>query len=160
MDATLGEGEMAQWVAWKSATDRVWDAVAREIMSATGMSASEFAVLSRVVEGGGRMRQGEIGQLLGWRRPRLSRLLARMEGRGLVARTADGPGRVVIATTAGRDAVALACPAHARAVRAALIGLVPAGSADGFWAAIEAIGSAENGRAPACAGSSLTDADE
>ena len=157
----LGEGEMAQWVAWKRATDRVWDAVAREITSATGMSASEFAVLSRVVEGGGgRMRQGEIGQLLGWQRPRLSRLLARMEGRGLVARTADGPGRVVIATAAGRDAVALARPAHARAVRAALIDLVPAGSADGFWAAIDAIGSAENGRAPAPAGSSLTGADE
>lgn len=139
---------MAKWVSWKRAMDRVWDAVAREITSATGMSASEFAVLSRIVEGGGRMRQREIGVLLGWQRPRLSRLLARMEERGLVTRTVDGPGRMVIATAAGREAVAVARPAHARAVRAALIDLVPTGSTDGFWLSINAIGEAQDGQPP------------
>ncbi len=121
--------------------DRVGDCVARDIAAATGMSASEFAVLSRVVEEGkGQLRQNEIAELLDWQRSRLSRLLTRMEGRGLVVRTPDGPGRLIVATQAGHDAVATARPAHAQAVRQTVFGLVPADTAESFWTTIDAIG--------------------
>jgi DNA-binding MarR family transcriptional regulator len=145
--ALLGTDEMARWTAWKRAMDSVWDSVAHEVAAAACLSASEFAVLSRVVEGGGgELRQNAIAELLGWQRSRLSRLLTRMEGRGLVIRTAQGHGRLVVATRAGHDAVASARPAHAVALRRALFGLVPADAAESFWTTIGAIGTSPSPR--------------
>jgi DNA-binding MarR family transcriptional regulator len=140
VEALLDTDEMARWTAWKRATDRVWESVAHDVAAAAGLSASEFAVLSRVVEGGGELRQNAIAELLDWQRSRLSRLLTRMEGRGLVSRTAEGLGRLVCATRAGHDAVATARPAHADALRRALFGLVPDDAAASFWTTIGVIG--------------------
>ena len=141
MGALLDTAERARWTAWKRAMDGVWENVAHGVAAASGLSASEFAVLSRVVEeGGGELRQNAIAELLGWQRSRLSRLLTRMDGRGLVIRTAQGPGRLVVATRAGHDAVATARPAHADALRQALFGLVPDDAAESFWTTIGAIG--------------------
>jgi len=82
---------MARWQVWKQASDVVWETVAREINVATGLSGADFAVLSRVVErGAGSLRQHELATMLGWQPSRLSRQIARMEGRGLVSRMVDG----------------------------------------------------------------------
>ncbi|MGI5505493.1 MarR family winged helix-turn-helix transcriptional regulator [Lentzea sp. CA-135723] len=136
---TLSEGEMARWIAWKRANDAVLAAVAQEIQSASGLSAADFAVLSRVIENGdGRMRQHDLGRMLDWKRARLSRQLSRMAERGLVLRE-DGVGRrmVVSATDEGRAALAEARPAHARAVRRALFDRAPDGA---FWEVIQELG--------------------
>ncbi|GAB3885091.1 hypothetical protein GCM10029964_047220 [Kibdelosporangium lantanae] len=135
MAQTLDDSEMARWIAWKRANDAVLTAVAREIQDAAGLSAADFAVLSRVIENGdGHMPQQDLGAMLDWKRARLSRQLSRMAERGLLRRE-DGPGRrvVVLATDEGRAALAAARPAHARAVRRALLERTREPGADVFW---------------------------
>ncbi|WP_413754832.1 helix-turn-helix transcriptional regulator [Streptomyces sp. MMBL 11-3] len=142
MTTPLDDAEMAQWVAWKRANDAVTAAVANEIHSASGLSLPDFSILSRVIENGsGRMPQQELGLMLDWQRARLSRQLSRMAERDLLTRE-GGPGgrRVIIATDAGRRALAAARPAHARAVRHAL--LSPAMNRETFWTAVHTIADA------------------
>jgi len=141
MTRLLDDAEMARWIAWKRAHEAVLSAVAQEIHSAAGLSAADFAVLSRVIENGqGRMPQQDLGTMLDWKRARLSRQLSRMADRGLVWRE-DGQGRRVMigATDEGRTALAAARPAHARAVRHALFERILAPGSDGFWNVIQDI---------------------
>ncbi len=131
----LDDGESARWTAWKWANDAVAAAVAEAIQEASGLSVPDFSVLSRVLEdGGGRMHQQELGNLLGWQRARLSRQLSRMTERDLVERSTDaGRRRLVAATAGGRRALGLARPAHAETVRRVL--LAPSSGPGGsvFW---------------------------
>jgi DNA-binding MarR family transcriptional regulator len=143
MTQPLNDDEMARWTAWKRANEAVLAAVAREIHSAAGLSAADFAVLSRVIENGdGRMPQQDLGAMLSWKRARLSRQLSRMAERGLLQRE-DGHGRRVLitATDEGRTALAAARPAHARAVRRALFKHTLAPGSDDFWNVIQEIAS-------------------
>ncbi|MFC0436921.1 MarR family winged helix-turn-helix transcriptional regulator [Kutzneria buriramensis] len=118
----LTDEEMALWQAWKLASETVRTHIAADITAATGLSDPDFGVLTRVVElSGGRMRQNRLAELMGYHRSRLSHHLARMEERGLISREAVGSGMEVVATAAGREAVALARPVHAAAVREHLI---------------------------------------
>jgi DNA-binding MarR family transcriptional regulator len=140
MTAPLDDAEMAQWLAWKQANDAVTTAVATDIHDASNLSVPDFSILSRVIEdGAGHMPQQELGLMLGWQRARLSRQLSRMAERGLLTRE-DGPAgrRVIIATDAGRAALAAARPAHARAVRRALLSRA-APELGAFWAVIHAV---------------------
>ena len=140
MTSPLDDAEMAQWIAWKRANDAVTAAVAQEIQSASALSVPDFSILSRVIEnGGGRMPQQELGLMLGWQRARLSRQLSRMADRGLLIRE-DGPAgrRFVVATDAGRTALEAARPAHARAVRRALLRHATTERA-AFWSTVHAI---------------------
>ncbi|MFI6347365.1 MarR family winged helix-turn-helix transcriptional regulator [Streptomyces sp. NPDC050560] len=138
MTQPLDDSETQRWTAWKRANEAVLAEVAREIQGASGLSAADFAVLSRVVEnGGGRMPQHDLGVLLDWKRARLSRQLSRMAERGLLLREADHGRRVlVVATDEGRAALAAARPAHARAVRRALLAHASAPGRDAFWQVI------------------------
>lgn len=141
MSTSLSAAENLRWEAWKHAQAAVNDAVERAIESASGLSGPEFAVLSRVVElGDGTLGQNRLAASLGWDRSRLSRQLTRMAARGLLVSTATSGGaarRQIVATEDGRHRVHLARPAHARAVRAAL--LEPASTATGFWVGIKAL---------------------
>ncbi|HWO61328.1 MAG TPA: MarR family transcriptional regulator, partial [Umezawaea sp.] len=81
----------------------------------------------------------DLGTALDWKRARLSRQVTRMAERGLVRRE-PGSGReqIVVATDAGSAALAAARPAHAQAVRQAL--LAPGAAVDaGFWDVVRAI---------------------
>jgi DNA-binding MarR family transcriptional regulator len=119
----LSPDEMALWHAWKRAAERVRTSVAADITAQTGLSDPDFAVLTRVVEiGGGRLRQNQLAELMGYHRSRLSHHLSRMEDRGLITRRAAGSGVEVIITEAGQEAVDRARPIHAAAVRRHLIG--------------------------------------
>jgi DNA-binding MarR family transcriptional regulator len=148
MKEPLDDAETARWTAWKRANDTVLAAVAREIYDAAGLSAADFAVLSRVIEdGGGRLPQQDLGVMLDWKRARLSRQLSRMAERGLLRRE-EGHGRrvLIIETGEGRTALAAARPAHARAVRRALFARTAARGSDAFWDVIyEIAASAEQG---------------
>jgi DNA-binding MarR family transcriptional regulator len=124
VDDRLTPAELDLWHAWKLAAESVRTQVAADIMAATGLSDPDFGVLTRVVEvGGGRMRQSELAESMGYHRSRLSHHLTRMEDRGLVARepAAAGGGVDVVATEIGVAAVADARPAHAVAVRRHLL---------------------------------------
>ena len=137
----LDDAETARWTAWKHANEAVSAAVAQEIQVAAGLSVADFSVLSRVIEnGGGRMAQQELGVMLGWQRARLSRQLSRMADRELLLREAGPAGRrLVTATEAGRGALAAARPAHARAVRRALLSHAAAPGHDSFWQVLQHI---------------------
>ncbi|MFD3450767.1 MarR family winged helix-turn-helix transcriptional regulator [Streptomyces sp. NPDC058691] len=139
LDAT----ETAQWTTWKHANEAVAVAVAQEIQAAAGLSVADFSVLSRVIENGsGRLAQNELGAMLGWQRPRLSRQLSRMADRGLLVGEAGTAGRrLITATEAGRDALAAARPAHARAVRRVLLSRAQASPNDTFWNVLQHIAS-------------------
>ena len=121
MDRVTAE-ELGLWHSWKSATESVRTLVAADIMAATGLSDPDFSVLTRVVElGGGRMRQNQLAESMGYHRSRLSHHLSRMEERGLVGRESAHGGVDVIATASGAEAVAAARPVHAAAVRRHLL---------------------------------------
>lgn len=141
MSTSLSAAENLQWEAWKHAQAAVNEAVEQAIESASGLSGPDFAVLSRVVElGDGTLGQNQLAASLGWDRSRLSRQLTRMAARGLLVSTATSGGaarRQIVATNDGRDRVRRARPAHARAVRVAL--LEPSATAADFWAGVEAL---------------------
>jgi DNA-binding MarR family transcriptional regulator len=140
MGRRLTEDELASWVAWKRATDAVWDQVAAAISAASGLSTADFSVLTRAGEGRRPVRQQDLADDLGWSRSRLSRQVARMEDRGLIRRSATPSTTTVEATAEGRRLVAVARDAHAEAVRAALLERVPTGGAQTFWRAVEMLG--------------------
>lgn len=144
MTGPLSSTETAQWLAWKRANDAVLAAVAEEIHGASALSVADFSVLSRIIENGdGRMSQQELGEMLDWKRARLSRQLTRMAERGLLQReTAHGRRLLVTATDQGADALAAARPAHARAVRRALLARVAPPDSDTFWNVIQHIAAA------------------
>lgn len=118
----LTDDEMALWCAWKLASETVRTRIAADINLTTGLSDPDFGVLTRVVEiGGGRMRQNQLAELMGFHRSRLSHHLRRMEERGLITRDRAGTGMDVVATTAGTAAVEQARPLHAASVRKHLL---------------------------------------
>lgn len=81
----------------------------RRLRSAANVSRAEFQVLSTLNEiTDGRLRPGELGELLGWEKSRVSHQLTRMESRGLVDRVhcdSDARGTWISLTPVGRDAV-------------------------------------------------------
>jgi DNA-binding MarR family transcriptional regulator len=121
--APLTNDELALWTEWKMTSEAVRARVAADIQEGTGLSDPDFGVLTRVVElGGGRLRQNQLADSMGWHRSRLSHHLSRMEQRGLITRQDAAEGGVaVLVTDAGRDAVTVARPIHADAVRRHLL---------------------------------------
>jgi DNA-binding MarR family transcriptional regulator len=140
VDERLDADELTGWVAWKRASDAVWDHVVAAIIAASGLSAADFSVLTRAVEGTQPLRQQDLVDDLGWSRSRLSRQVARMEERGLVRRTASPASTVVEATAEGRRRVAVARSAHAEAVRTALLERVGEAEREAFWRTVRVLG--------------------
>ena len=93
----------------------------RELLAGSGLSSAEFAVLVPLSETPAeKLRSRDLCRELGWDRTRLSHLVARMQQRGLVRRSAcadDARGSVVELTAEGRRAIIDAAPAHTDAVR-------------------------------------------
>ena len=115
---SLTPQELHIWHAFQDMAEEVRGRVGRDISEATGLSGSEFGVLSRLVGiGKGEMRQQELANVMKWEKSRLSHQLTRMEDRGLIKReTADGA--VVIAPTKlGRQKLTEALPVRAESVK-------------------------------------------
>lgn len=135
---TGDEGE--RWSAWKRAAEAVMAGVGESIADSAGISASDFSVLTRLVEeGGGSLRQQHLADQLDWERSRLSRHLSRMEGRGLITRRQNGPERWIAATDEGRAIVVEARRAHATAVRRLLFDRIPPAEREMFWSTVSRI---------------------
>ena len=119
----LSPQELRVWHAFRLMGDDVLDRVGRDIAAATGLSGSDFAVLSRIANfGKGEMRQQKLADMLGWEKSRLSHHLTRMQQRGLIERReADGRIVLVILTEFGRETLDQARPVHATSVRRNLL---------------------------------------
>ena len=103
----------------------------RELQATSGLSLSDYDVLVHLTDvPDGRLRSFELGDGLQWEKSRVSRQVARMAERGLVAKEVapeDGRGAYVTLTRAGRRAIREAAPAHVELVRQLLFdGLTPA----------------------------------
>ncbi len=121
----LTDSEIALWHAFKRAAEVVRGRAAAEILRETGLSDADFAVVTRIVDAGGRMRQNELATSMDWHRSRLSHQLTRMVDRQLVRRLEVDNGVEVEITVDGRKLAELARPVHAAAVRALLIERIP-----------------------------------
>jgi DNA-binding MarR family transcriptional regulator len=122
--APLSESERELWFAIKKLGEHALSQVGNEIERCTGLSGSDFGVLTRLEDlGGGALGQSELGKSLDWDKSRLSHHLSRMEKRDLVAReTAEGGrGVIIVITETGRREIAAARPIHADAVRRHLL---------------------------------------
>ena len=140
-DEALDPDEVAIWHAFKRVGETVSAAVERDILAASGLTGSEFGVLTRLVDlGEGRLRQQELATSMRWDKSRLSHQLTRMQKRDLVSRTNVDPSTVLVEITdAGRAALAPARPAHARSIRAHLLDRLDESGRAEFAAAMEAI---------------------
>ena len=102
----LSYDEQRAWRAWLDAHARLSARLNRELQATSGLSLSDYDVLVHLTDvPDGRLRAFELGDGLQWEKSRVSRQVARMATRGLVARQAspeDGRGAYVTITPAGR----------------------------------------------------------
>lgn len=124
--------DRAAWSAYRRLRERVDTLVARDLERQCKLSMAEYDVLATLAEMQTRVdcvRVRGLAAELEWAHSRLSRLLGRMEQRGLIAREPcerDGRGDDVLLTDSGRAAIDGARPAHDAAVREHLSGRLTA----------------------------------
>jgi len=98
--------------------EEVLGRVGRDISEATGLSGSEFGVLSRLSGiGKGQMRQQELANVMGWEKSRLSHQLTRMEDRGLIKRKSEEGAVLIVLTKFGKEKLGEALPVRAESVK-------------------------------------------
>lgn len=119
----LSPHELRVWHAFLLMGEDVLGRVGRDIAQATGLSGSEFGVLSRLAGiGKGEMRQQALARVMGWDKSRLSHQLTRMQRRELIERHPIDVGAVlVVLTNHGREKLDAARPVHAESVRRNLL---------------------------------------
>jgi hypothetical protein len=102
----LNDREIQILMVFKKVSDTVMGKISADIEEATGLSGVEFGVLLRIEElGPAPIRQQGLAESLEWEKSRLSHLLTRMEGRGLVKRKADGPKNTTVFSTRPRGLI-------------------------------------------------------
>jgi DNA-binding MarR family transcriptional regulator len=113
------------WAAWRSL-----DAMHRQLGHAlegllqndAGLSGADFQVLSTLCEADNTMlRSGDLAELIGWEKSRLSHQVSRMQARGLVERReceSDLRGTWIAITDAGHELARAAMPERIAAMRA------------------------------------------
>jgi len=93
----------------------------RRLQADAGISSADFEILASLSEDAThRLRAGQIGDIIGWEKSRVSHQITRMEQRGLVRREEcddDARGVWVVLTTEGSDAVQSAAKDRQDAVR-------------------------------------------
>ena len=111
-----------------------------ETAGPTAVTQRQFAVLAAVAAREG-LTQADLVRSTGIDRSTLAELVARMLGKGLIARersNEDGRANTVSLTDKGRGALAEAQP-RAHAADQAILKLVPSGKRGGFLAALRAL---------------------
>ncbi|MDN4486653.1 MarR family winged helix-turn-helix transcriptional regulator [Demequina sp. SYSU T00039] len=118
------ERETALWRALTLMGRRLQGILEQRLQASVGISVPDFEILSALARSeDGRMRAGELGEMLGWEKSRTSHHVSRMEARDLVSRVTcheDLRGTWVEIRSQGRLKAAAAQRVHADAVRAAL----------------------------------------
>jgi DNA-binding MarR family transcriptional regulator len=118
---TLSENEMRAWQAFMHAQHDVIETLDRELRDAHGLTLGEYDVLIRLARAPDlSLRMSDLADRVLLSPSGLTRLVDRLERRGLVARQADtGDGRVALArlTPDGRRTATLAARTHLRGIR-------------------------------------------
>lgn len=117
----LTPAEQYAWRNFVRLQSKLIGRLSRDLQTESNLSAADYTVLVNLTElPEGRLRFLDLARAVEWEKSRMSHHLARMTKRGLVTREAcpeDGRGAFVVATPAGRKAIAAAAPRHAVAVR-------------------------------------------
>ena len=117
----LSPQEFRVWHAFRVMHEDVLGRVGRDITQATGLSGSEYGVLSRLA-GKGEIRQQVLAGMMAWDKSRLSHQLTRMQERSLIERRrVDGKTVLIVLTRLGREKLDAARPVHADSVRRNLL---------------------------------------
>ena len=122
MDTTwLTEDERATWVRLVAVVELLPGALDSQLRRDANLTHFEYFVLAMLSEAAERtLRMTSLAQRTNATLPRLSHVVRRLEGRGLVERfpcAEDGRATNARLTPAGRDAVVAAAPGHVGAVR-------------------------------------------
>jgi DNA-binding MarR family transcriptional regulator len=110
------------WSALTEAHARVARQLTTALQRACGLSITDFEILLRL--GQADQRIGELAGAVRLSQPALSRAVARLAGRGWLARSGspgDARGVLVTLTPAGQDVLVTATAAHAATIKAALL---------------------------------------
>jgi DNA-binding MarR family transcriptional regulator len=122
----LDDEQQQTWRAWLDVNAALFARISRELQAKNGLSLQDYDVLvalTDVPEGSVRMR--DLGVKLQWEKSRLSKHLARMAARGLIARREchdDRRGAFVELTDEGLAAIRAAAPDHAALVKDVFFG--------------------------------------
>ncbi|MGH9122020.1 MAG: MarR family winged helix-turn-helix transcriptional regulator [Acidimicrobiales bacterium] len=118
------------WRSWIAMADLLRTQLSRDLLQETGLSGPDYAVLVNLSEApGGRLRMSDLAESLCWSKSRLSHQVARMGGRGLVARegcSSDARSTYAVLTPCGRQEINRAAPLHVASVRQHLFDLLDA----------------------------------
>ena len=113
------------WVALTAAHARVSNRLAAALTGECGLTINEFEILLRLEHAGdGGVRVRDLLSAVPLTQPALSRAVARLAERGLLARAgapSDGRGVLISLTLAGAECLHAAIPVHAQVIRAALL---------------------------------------
>ena len=122
--STVSELPPEDWALWRSVramNQHLGRELDRQLQRDAGISQADYGILVTLFESPDRQRRtGELGDLLGWEKSRVSHQVARMEARQLVKRVeceADGRGTWVTLTSDGTRALLGAMRQHAVAIR-------------------------------------------
>jgi DNA-binding MarR family transcriptional regulator len=122
--STVSEVSAADWELWRAFRamgEQLGRELDRQLQRDAGLSQADYGILVSLFEATDqRLRIGELGELLGWEKSRVSHQVARMENRGLVQRVeceSDGRGTWVTLETDGKRALLGAMREHAGAIR-------------------------------------------
>jgi DNA-binding MarR family transcriptional regulator len=110
------------WAALTAAHARVAGQLTAALQQACGLTITDFEILLRLGQAG--QRVGELASPVRLSQPALSRAVARLAGRGWLARSGspgDARGVLVTLTPAGQDVLATATAAHAATIRTAVL---------------------------------------
>jgi DNA-binding MarR family transcriptional regulator len=116
----LGKRELAAWKGMLEAHRALISVLDAELEREHGLSLSSYEVLMYLDDAGGKLRMGELADRLLLSRSGISRLVGRLEDRGLVRRSRcadDGRGWFAALTPAGSRKLAEMRPGHLDGVR-------------------------------------------
>ena len=117
----LSDDEQRAWRAYLRMNGRLAARLNRQLQTDSHLSLADYDVLVQLTDDpAGRVRITDLARALQWEQSRVSHQVARMRGRGLVAREEcrdDRRGAYVALTDAGRRAIETAAPGHVATVR-------------------------------------------
>jgi len=121
MGLDITQDERTLWRTFSVMRRQLELTLERRLQADAGISSADFEILVALFDNAeSRLRAGQIGDLIGWEKSRVSHQISRMEQRGLVTREEcddDARGVWVVLTTGGSAAVQAAAVDRVAAVR-------------------------------------------
>jgi DNA-binding MarR family transcriptional regulator len=131
------------WTVLTAAHARVTERLTGALSEACGLSINDFEVMLRLDHAPPPgLRLGDLSPAVRLTQPSLSRMIARLEQHGWLARTDDpndGRGVLVTLTPAGQELLHAAVPVHAQTIRETLLDRLTADEQDLLSAALSRI---------------------